>query len=353
MQRRAREQGGPTIAEVARAAGVSPQTVSNALNAPHRLRPETLANVLHVVDALGYRPNRAAQSLRTQASRQIGYRILPDRAHTASVLMDRFLHALADAAQESGYFLLLFTARDTAEELATYAELIRAGSVDGFVLSDINSDDARPAALRSLKAPFVSFGRMDNADNGLANQFWVDVDGAAGTEAATEHLVSRGHRRIAFLGMRKGFPPADRRVEGWRRVLRRRGLTSAGFARSADTIPDATDAAARLLDVAPRPTAIVAANDTLALGCYLAARQRRLTVGRDLAVTGFDDSPIGQLASPPLTSIAQPVTEIGKTVISMLVDRLTDRDPEARSVLLAPTLIVRDSTATRTAMTRN
>lgn len=342
MQRRAREQGGPTIAEVARTAGVSPQTVSNALNAPERLRPATLANVLQVVDALGYRPNRAAQSLRTQASRQIGYRITPDRAHTASVLMDQFLHALADAAQESGYFLLLFTARDTAEELATYAELIRAGSVDGFVLSDIDSDDERPATLRSLKAPFVSFGRVDN---GLANQLWVDVDGAAGTDAVTEHLVSLGHRRIAFLSMRKGFPPADRRVEGWRRVLRRRGLTSAGLARSADTIPDAADAAARLLDVAPRPTAIVAASDTLALGCYLAARQRHLTVGRDLAVTGFDDSPIGQLASPSLTSLAQPLTEIGRTVIGMLVDRLNGREPERRSVLLAPTLVVRDSTA--------
>jgi DNA-binding LacI/PurR family transcriptional regulator len=326
--------------EVARVAGVSRQTVSNAINAPQRLRPETLAHVRAVIADLGYRPSQAARALRTQSARQIGYRIDPERPHSASALQDQFLHALADAAQVDGYFLLLFTPRDTADELATYGELARTGSVDGFVLSGIDPGDERPQRLLDMAAPFVSFGRIDAHDG---PQLWVDVDGAAGTGAAVDHLVSQGHRRIAFLGLPEGSAPGRERARGWSDALRRHGLPSRGLARADDTVADGTRAALKLLDADPAPTAAVAATDTLALGCYAAARLRGSRIGRDLAVVGFDDSPSAELVDPPLTSLRQPLAEVGKVLMHMLTGRLLGEEPAQFGVLLAPVLVIRSS----------
>ncbi len=332
---------GPNIAAVARAAGVSKQTISNALNAPERLHPATLLRVQRVIDELGYEPNRAARSLRTHVSRQIGYRIDPNRPHWASAVMDEFLHALAESAQGEGYSLLLFTPRDTADELTTYAEMLRTGSVDGFVLSGVDHGDERPGWLRRLEAPFASFGRVKVAG---AGQPWVDVDGEAGVMAAVDHLVDRGHRRIAFLGWPTGSAPGECRVGGWRRALRKHELPGrAAIARAANTVDDATAAALRLLDAEEPPTAVVAASDVLALGCFAAARQRGMEVGRDLAVIGFDDSPAAELAAPALTSIRQPLDEVGRSVIRMIVGQLSGARPPRQGVLLEPTLVVRDS----------
>ncbi len=332
---------GPNIAAVARAAGVSKQTISNALNAPERLHPATLIRVQRVIAELGYEPNRAARSLRTHVSRQIGYRIDPNRPHWASAVMDEFLHSLAESAQDKGYSLLLFTPRDAADEMTTYAEMLRTGTVDGFVISGVDHGDERPSWLRRLEAPFASFGRVKV--NG-AGQPWVDVDGAAGVMAAVDHLVARGHEQIAFLGWPSGSAPGDSRVAGWRQGLRKHGLTSrTALARAENTVDDATAAALRLLDARIRPTAVVAASDVLALGCFAAARQRGLEVGRDLAVVGFDDSPAAELAAPALTSVRQPLDEVGRSVVQIVVKQLSGASPPRRGVLLEPTLVVRDS----------
>src|SRR5665213_1156743 len=131
-----RERGVPaTVESVARHAHVSRQTVSNAINAPSRLRPETLARVLASVDELGYRPNRVARSLRTRATRMLGYRIEPARDGVSSPVLDRFVHALAATARGAGYHLVLFTTDDETTELETYDDLIRTNAVDAFVLS--------------------------------------------------------------------------------------------------------------------------------------------------------------------------------------------------------------------------
>ncbi len=332
---------GPNIAAVARAAGVSKQTISNALNAPERLHPATLVRVQRVIEELGYEPNRAARSLRTHVSRQIGYRIDPNRPNWASAVMDEFLHALAESAQDEGYSLLLFTPRDTADEMTTYAEMLRTGTVDGFVISGVDHGDERPGLLQRLEAPFASFGRVKV--NG-AGQPWVDVDGAAGVAAAVDHLVARGHEQIAFLGWPAGSVPGECRIAGWRRGLRKHGLTSrTALARAENTVDDATAAALRLLDAAVPPTAVVAASDVLALGCFAAARQRGLEVGRDLAVVGFDDSPAAELAAPALTSVRQPLDEVGRSVVQIVVGQLSGATAPQQGVLLEPSLVVRDS----------
>lgn len=331
--------GSVTMAMVARRAGVSTQTVSNALNTPDLLRPETLERVRQAVDEMGYRPHRAARSLRTRASRLIGYAIAPAVPGISTPVLDRFLHALSETADAAGYRLLLFAAGQGEDELGAYEELLREHGVDAFVLSGTERGDRRQAWLDRRGIPFVAFGRMwSEQDVGD----WVDVDGAAGTEAATERLAAAGHHRIGFLGWPAGSGVGDDRAAGWERAMRARGLPVGG--RRTESVED-VDAAARaarpLLDAGV--TAVVAASDTLALGCYRELGARDGTPGRDVAVVGFDDSPVAPLLSPALASVAQPLDAVGREAMRLLLARMADPAKPPERVLLPPALVVRAS----------
>ncbi|MEV0841558.1 substrate-binding domain-containing protein [Actinocatenispora sera] len=331
--------GPVTVHDVAVAAGVSRQTVSNVVNAPERVSPATRQRVQAVIDELGYQPNRAARALRAHASRLIGYRIRPNRPDALAAILDRFLHAFAEAARDLDHHLLLFAAAE-ADEVAACDRLLRSGAVDGFVLTDLDYRDRRPAAMAALDAPFASFGRT-------GDEFvWVDVDNAAGTERATEHLVAAGHRRIGYVGVPAGDRIGDDRESGWRTAMRRHGLDE-GFARhAADSIEAGAQAGGELLDTADPPTAIVAATDVFAVGVLRAAGQRGLRVGPDLAVCGFDDTPTADVLG--LTSVRQPVEEVARAMMAVLAPRLPGapadlpRPPATR--LFVPELVVRGST---------
>ncbi|MEV7426675.1 MULTISPECIES: LacI family DNA-binding transcriptional regulator [unclassified Streptomyces] len=331
--------GPVTLAMVARRAGVSPQTVSNALNSPGLLRPETLERVSRTIDEMGYRPHRAAQTLRTRSSKLIGYGIRPTAAGLAAPVMDRFLHALSQAADEAGYRILLFASPPGSASLDGHDELLDLHSVDGFVLSGTDRGDPRQAWLARSGVPFVGFGRMWS---GRQIGDWADVDGASGTDAAVEHLVGLGHRRIAFLGWPRGSGVGDDRAEGWRRAMRRHGLPVRGRrAHSVDDITSAREAAGPLLDAGA--TAVVAASDVLAMGCYQALRERDAVPGEDVAVIGFDDSPTAALLSPGLTTLAQPLEAVGRECVRLLLARMAKPDAAPGRVLLEPTLVVRGS----------
>ncbi|MFJ3803055.1 LacI family DNA-binding transcriptional regulator [Streptomyces sp. NPDC090088] len=333
--------GGPvTLAMVARRAGVSSQTVSNAINSPGMLRPETLERVRRVIDEMGYRPSRAAQTLRSGSSKLIGYGIQPTPPGTAGAVMDRFLHALSEAADEAGYRILLFASPTGGPSLEGYEELLAQHEVDGFVLSGTERGDPRQAWLAQRDVPFVGFGRMWS---GRPVGDWVDVDGASGTDAAVEHLVALGHRKIAFLGWGRGTSGAgDDRAEGWSRAMRRHGLPTRGRrAQSVNEIDAARAAVKPLLDGGA--TAVVAASDMLALGCYQTLRERGAVPGRDVAVVGFDDSPTAEILSPALTSVAQPLEDVGRECVRLLLARIATPEAPPERLLLEPSLIVRDS----------
>lgn len=330
--------GPVTLATVAARAGVSPQTVSNAINSPDMLRPETLERVRRVIGETGYRPSRAARTLRTRSSKLIGYGVLA--TPTSHPILDRFLHALSQAADEAGYRILLFACPPGVPTLDGYEELLDEHEVDGFVLSGTDRNDPRQGWLAKRGVPFVGFGRMWS---GRQIGDWVDVDGASGTDAAVEHLVGLGHRRIAFLGWERGSGAGDDRAGGWQRAMRRHGLPTRGRrAQSVNEIEAARAAARPLLDAGV--TAVVAASDVLALGCYQALRERGAVPGRDVAVVGFDDSPTAEIVSPALTSIAQPLEEVGRECVRLLLARIAAPDAEPERLLLEPSLAVREST---------
>ncbi|WP_432194538.1 LacI family DNA-binding transcriptional regulator [Streptomyces sp. bgisy027] len=341
-------QGGPvTLATVAARAGVSAQTVSNAINSPDILRPETLERVRRAIDETGYRPSRAAQTLRTRSSKLIGYGIQPTPPGAAGAVMDRFLHALSQAVDEAGYRILLFASPPDGPSLKGYEELLAQHEVDGFVLSGTDRSDPRQAWLTKRGVPFVGFGRMWS---GRQVGDWVDVDGASGTDAAVEHLVALGHRKIAFLGWERGSSGAgDDRAEGWLRAMKRHGLPTRGRrGQSVNDIDAARAAVKPLLDAGA--TAVIAASDMLALGCYQSLRERRVLPGRDVAVVGFDDSPTAEILSPALTSVAQPLEEVGQECVRLLLARIAAPDAPPERILLQPSLVIRDSSTISTSI---
>jgi DNA-binding LacI/PurR family transcriptional regulator len=332
---------GPTLNDVARVARVSRQTVSNVLNAPDRVRPGTAQRVQQAIEQLGYRPHRLARNLKTRASRMIGYEITRSRLGVLNPILDRFVHALVEAAENDGYHVLLFTPNEDGLVTA-YDDLVGTRTVDGFVLSDIDYGDARAAALADRSVPFVTFGRPEISQP----HPWVDVDGAAGTAAAVRHLAELGHERIAFVGSPRGSATGDRRAEGFTRTVRELGLPHDDALDLRLTDDSHTGAALdQLLDQHQPPTAVVCVSDADAIGVMRAAAARGLRIGHDLAVTGFDDSPLAPLLAPPLTSVRQPLEAVAQRIVANLTSTmLAGPDAEPAGELLAPELIVRAST---------
>jgi DNA-binding LacI/PurR family transcriptional regulator len=330
----------PTLADVAEVAGVSRQTVSNAVNNPELLRADTLARVQTAIDDLGYSPNRAARNLRTRASHLIGLRFTPAQEGTANTMMDRFVHSLVEASAEAGYHVLLFPG-DPRDPVSGYDDLLRATAVDAFVATDTFLGNPQAAWLEERRAPFVAFGRPWDIPD--ARHPWVDVDGAAGVELATTHLIERGHTRIAWVGWRKDSWIGEDRRSGWSRAMRSHGLSTTGLAsRAEDAVASGREAAAVLLDEA-RPTAFVCASDTQAVGVLHTLADRGLTPGRDIAVVGFDDSQVAQVVPGGLTSVRQPLEEVAVEIVRALAGLLAHPPVHSPGVLLRPTLAVRAS----------
>ncbi|CAM3263645.1 LacI family DNA-binding transcriptional regulator [Occultella aeris] len=325
-----------TLESVAAHAKVSRQTVSNAINAPDVVKPETLTRVLESIAELGYQPSRAARQLRTRRSQILGYALGPGTYSVYGTIGDRFVHALAQAAQERGYRIMLFAASSDDEEIVQFDELLSGADLDGFVLTNTHQADPRTTWLTERDVPFVTFGRPWDADHGTHP--WVDVDGAAGTAAATRHLHGLGHTRIAYLGWPHGSGVGDDRRTGWSSTMTELGLSA--DERWQETTDNATEhaevAAARLLRRVA-PSAVVCVSDTVGLGVVQAAESQ----GRRVAVTGFDDSAVSYVAG--MTTIAQPIAESARRALALVLRQIgvESGGSAARHELLPPTLVVR------------
>ncbi|MGN6782630.1 MAG: LacI family DNA-binding transcriptional regulator [Marmoricola sp.] len=334
----------PTLATVAEAAGVSRQTVSNALNNPELLRPETLARVQKVIARLGYTPNRAARQLRTRSSHLVGLRVEPAQEGTSNALMDRFVHSLVESAARTGHHVLLFTG-DPADPLDGYDDVLRATAVDAFVVTDTYAGTPQAAFLQERGAPFVAFGRP--WDDPAARHSWVDVDGAAGAYAATRHLLDQGHRRVAWLGWERTSRIGEDRRSGWQRALTEAGADATGPGiRTTDNVDAARMAAHEAIEDAG-VTAFSCASDTLAIGVLHALAERDLRPGRDVGVVGFDDSLGAQVTWPGLSSVRPPLEEVAVALVETLHHVLAGDPVDTRGRMLTPRLVVRPSSLRR------
>jgi LacI family transcriptional regulator len=274
----------------------------------------------------------------------VGLRVDPAVEDSANALMDRFVHSLVESTEDAGYHVLLFTAGGDHEATDPYDELLRSASVDAFVLTDTFRGNPHAAWLTRRGVPFVAFGRP--WDEPAARHPWVDVDGRAGVVLAVDHLVERGHRRIAWVGWQRGSFIGEDRRSGWLERMHEHGLsTSRLSARGDDTVEFGARAARALLDVSEdgRPTAFVCASDSVAMGVLRTLAELGLRPGRDLAVVGFDDSIAAQVSTPSLTSVRQPLEQVAVEVVRYLGELLAHRPIPQRGLVLTPTLSVRET----------
>jgi LacI family transcriptional regulator len=202
-------------------------------------------------------------------------------------------------------------------------------------------NDRRIAYLSEIGFPFVSFGRSD-LDLDFA---YVDEDGYKGLQLVVDHLVGLGHTRFAFISAPINLMFCAYRTAGLEASLEYHGLSLDPAYR---IIGDLTQhrgfqAMDQLLDLSPPPTAVIACNDLMALGAISAAQKRGLMVGRDVAITGFDDIPLAEHSNPPLTTVHQPIYDIGRQTCAMLIQLIQGKDPPVRHALLQPELIIRES----------
>jgi DNA-binding LacI/PurR family transcriptional regulator len=332
-----------TLKEVAVRARVSYQTVSKVLNGQEQVSKETKQRIMNAVRELGYRPNQIARNMRTKRSHMIGYSWVPTSPDQVNHILDQFLSSMVLEAEAAGYHLLPFPFREGQAQVDDYRELINTGRVDGFVLSSVNYNDPRITFLLEQKFPFVAFGRS----NPELDFPYVDIDGVDGLCQAVQYLISREHRRIAAIAWPEDSRVGNDRLRGYFEAMQEGGLEvrAEWIERGEGTFEFGREAASRLLELSPaeRPTAIVALNDTQAIGALHAAREQGLEVGRNISIIGFDDAPMSQFLLPPMTTIRQPIREAGRECVEILVALMKGNQPLKRNVLLQPELILRDS----------
>lgn len=332
-----------TLKDVARHAGVSYQTVSKVLRNQKQVTPEVHERIQTAVRELGYRPNVAAQNLRTQSSRLLGYCWAPWQHDYFNPILEQFQQGIIEAAEERGYHILLFPVRKGEDNIGAYRDLVMTGRVDGFLLSGLEYNDPRIAMLQSLNVPLVAFGQTDSDDVFP----FVDVDNALGTYDATRHLIEQGHRRIAVLAWPEDSRVGSERLRGYQRAMAEAGLSidPAWLLRGYGELEFGRAGTMQLLDLPASqcPTAIVTMLDLMAVGAAQAIQARGLQVGRDVAVTGYDNMPVITFFKPGLTTLRQPAWEAGRQSAAMLVKLLEGEPVANQQVLLPPELIIRES----------
>jgi DNA-binding LacI/PurR family transcriptional regulator len=337
-------QGGATLEAVARVAGVSRATVSRVVNESPRVSPDVRVAVEAAIRQLGYTPNRAARSLVTRRSDSIAVVITEP---TARLFSDPFFPRLvrgvssALAARDLQLVLLM---PEPVEEARTIRYLT-GGHVDGALLVSLHGNDPIPAALADRGVPVVFVGRPPQG----AEVSYVDVDNRQGARRATAHLLDDGARRVATVAGPTDMAAGLDRLEGYRDAIRASGGKSedALVARGDFTYEGGAKAMERLLKTAPDLDAVFVASDLMAAGALGVLLARGRTVPEDVALVGYDDSPIAATTRPPLTSVRQPIEEMGREAVHLLLDAIERAGRPPRRVVLATELVLRASSARR------
>lgn len=323
-----------TIGDVALKAGVSVATVSKVINDRYGVAEGTSARVRAVIEELGYHASLVGQSLRSRQTNVIGVLVSDLEPFSAELLK-----GVARAIRETGYELIVFSgcghAGDQAGWERRYLSRISGTLADGAILVTPGSID------ETFGTPVVA------VDHNVRSSVLptVDSENLDGAVAATEHLIGLGHRRIGFLAGRPDLESARLRERGYRQALEAAGI---GVDETCVRVAGYEAATARgpareLLELDPRPTAVFAANDATALETMAVARSLGLRVPEDLSVVGFDNVPESALGEPPLTTVEQPIQQMGAEAVRLLLELIEDPVRPPTHVLLPTRLVVRGS----------
>jgi LacI family transcriptional regulator len=330
----------PTIREVAGAAGVSIATVSRVINGRPDVAPATRDRVLGAVRELGFSGNRSARSLVGGRTFLVGVTLPLVEAEYFS----RIVAGAVDELYDHDVQVVLGPTLHLRDRAATLLARFAGGATDGglLILPEESNEELR--ALQRAGYPFVVIDPLEPVDEGIPS---VSATNALGGRAATEHLLSLGHRRIGAITGVPDWLASVERLNGYRSALAAAGAVAdpALVVESDWAVEGGEAAAALLLDLPDPPTAVFAFNDNMAIGALRAARARALSVPADFSVVGFDDSELATAATPALTTVRQPLAEMGRMAVTLLLRLLENRRGERMSIELQTRLIVRDSTA--------
>jgi LacI family transcriptional regulator len=330
---------GLTLEDVARKCGVSRSTVSRVVNGHPSVSPKVRERVLGVIRTTGYQPNAAARALASRRSWTIGL-LLP---HSVSFLFtdpyySHLTKGIAQTCNQSGYTLALFLVAAKEDEQRIFPRLSRQGLLDGvLVQSGHHGDQEIIGRLVDAGMPLVVIGRPFHS----GQVSYVDVDNVKGAYRAVGHLVELGYQRIATISGPAISTVGIDRMKGYRKALLDRGrdVTISLISEGDFTEAGGYEAMRRLIPA--KPDAVFVASDVMALGAIRAAREAGLSIPADIAFIGFDDLPLASSADVDLTTVHQPVAELGTKAVELLLDRIENEPAPPRHIIMQTKLMIR------------
>ena len=337
-----------TLKDIAAKAGVSITTASRGLAGYSDVAEATRQRIQAAAKELGYRPNLIARRLKKQRTDTLGFIMPTFGPRFSDPFFSEFIAGIGNEAAEHDFDLLVSThAPDSENEREAYARASQHGWVDGLIVVRTRENDSRIRHLHEHDFPFVAFGRS-NLD---INHPYIDEDSLAGMQLLVQHFVDLGHRQIGFISPPTGLMFGRYRLQGFREAMSKNGLgiESKWIVEGDMGQRGGAEAMGTLLSDAPNLTAVISGNDLMAIGAISRIKERGLIVGQDIAIAGFDDIPTASYVTPPLTTIRQPIYDIGRQTCAMLIDIVVNgrsSNMQDHQILLTPELIIRASSGT-------
>lgn len=328
-----------TIRDVAKMAGVSTGTVSNVLNRPEIVADATRQRVLDAVESTGFIRNTQAYQLRGGRSHTVGVVVLD----VSNPFFTEMFRGAESRLHVEGYVLMLASTDDSTEREADFVRAMEEHRVEGVLITPAASDLEGLSGLKTRGVPTVLLDRKAAADEFCS----VTVDDVRGGELAARHLLETNHDHVVFVNGPTSIRQCRDRRQGVRKAVRAisksRPVEVTELSVPALSVRHGEHAVARILEMSPRPTAVMCANDLLALGALRGLAARGMRVPDDLAVVGYDDLIFGSMLSPPLTSVRQPARELGVAAAELLLDEVRNPEHRHREVRFEPELVIRAS----------
>ncbi len=332
-----------SIKDVAKLSGVSVATVSRVLNNSDKVTGKTREKVLKTIENLRYVPNYSAKSLRTNISKGIGLVISHDVNYFITFpYFSEFISGMGQTLAGGDYHLVMVMSTDSRNDIGSHLRAFEKKIVGGVVLFDTMDGDKRIAILKKSNIPFIVVGRPNNVENYV----YVDSDNEKGGMIATEHLFKRGCKRILFINGPKGHSASRLRLSGYLKAHEMFGIPVDKdlivYVKSDSDAKNGYEVVKATLEET-NFDGIFASGDLMATGAMKALEESGVRIGKDMPIIGFDDVPIASMISPSLTTIRQPIKDMGATVAKMLVDKMNGKS--VKSKIFDVSLVIRKSTS--------
>ncbi|RKN86976.1 LacI family DNA-binding transcriptional regulator [Paenibacillus ginsengarvi] len=328
-----------TIYDIAKAAGVSIATVSKVINGTGRISTDTRERVHEIMQELDYQPSVVASALTGKSTFTIGL-LIPDLANP---LYAEIARSVEDRGRELGFNLVMCSTDNNPRREGDYITFLKQKKVDGIIISTGISNEAVLQSLHTQNIP-VAFVTRDHIPGMDADS--VRVDDYLGGYRAASHLLGLGHRHVAVLTEQLSLSSSSDRVRGFIHALEEAGIEEGGpvVVESFSSIEEGRRQTLELLISEDAPTALFACNDLLAIGAVQAAKELRLTIPWDVSIIGFDNTMLAGIVDPPLTTISQPIAEMGRRVMDLIIQEVRGEKKGKTAIVLTPELVVRQST---------